>query len=265
MKYSVVVLTKNEETAIRECISSVTSDDIWVVDSESTDNTVAIVESLNNLVLVNKPFENYANQRNFALKLNFKYQWVLMLDADERLSKTARSFLDNLDPSEISDDISMVSFLRHDYFLGRWLRGASGYPLHFPRLFRKDSVTVRREINEEYYSVGKNLNVKHHIDHYPFIKGIHYWYDRHNVYSSLEVEALASNSNGGSYRSKLKSIFYKLPFRYLIMFFYLYVFKRGFLAGYPGFLFCIMRASYEIMIVAKQKEKKNECAKSYGY
>ena len=256
MKYSVVILTKNEEVAIRECISSVNSDDIWVVDSESTDNTVSTAESLHNVVVVNKPFDNYANQRNFALGLNFRYQWILMLDADERLSKSARSFLDNLNASEIPYDISMMSFLRHDYFLGRWLRGASGYPLHFPRLFRKGSVKVNREINEEYSGSGKNLNVRHHIDHYPFIKGIHHWYERHNIYSSMEVEALGVNTNSGSYRSKLKRFFYKLPFRYLIMFVYLYVFKRGFLAGRPGFLFCLMRASYEIMIVAKQKEKQ---------
>lgn len=253
MNYSVVVLTKNEELAIRDCLLSVDSDDIWVVDSESDDRTIQVVSSIGNVNIVNKPFENYAKQRNFALNLNFKYSWILMLDADERLSNSSRAFLKELKERDLSTDTSMISFLRHDYFLGKWLRGASGYPLHFPRVFRKGSVRVERDVNEVFRPDGKNIQVNNYIDHYPFIKGIDYWYERHLVYSSMEVEALSTSHQNNSYRSKIKHVFYKLPFRYIIMFIYLYIFKRGFLAGYPGFLFCLLRATYEIMIVIKQR------------
>lgn len=257
MKYSVVVLTKNEELAIRDCLLSVESDDIWVVDSESTDRTIEVISSVDNVRIVNKPFENYAKQRNFALNLNFRYNWVLMLDADERLTHSSRSFLNALNERDLSTDTSMISFLRRDYFLDKWLRGASGYPLHFPRVFHKGSVRVERDVNEVFCSDGKNLKVQNYIDHYPFIKGINHWYERHLLYSSMEVEALAARPVSGSFRSKIKHVFYKLPFRYVIMFVYLYIFKKGFLAGYPGFLFCLMRATYEIMIVIKQKVKQS--------
>ena len=256
MNYSVVILTKNEELAIRQCLSSVNSDDIWIIDSESTDKTVEMAKSIKNVTVIKRPFDNYANQRNFALNLDFKYEWILMLDADERLSISSRTFLNDLPNNSLSDDISIVSFLRHDYFLGRWLRGASGYPLHFPRLFRKGTVKVNRSVNEEYFADGKNLKVKHHIDHYPFTKGIDYWYERHLTYSSMEVDALNSMSQSDSLRSKVKQFFYKLPFRYLIIFIYLYIFQRGFLAGHPGYLYCLMRASYEVMIIVKQKQKR---------
>ena len=255
--YSVLILTLNEALTIEGCIKSVRSDDVVVLDSGSTDDTVKIAEALGARVY-SKKFESYEKQRNFGLNLEFKYEWILMLDADERIEKELALDLDAR-LKRLDSSITMISLLRKDYLFGTWLRGASGYPLHFPRIFKVGSTVVRRSINEVYETSGDHIKWKNHVEHYPFDKGIHWWFERHNAYSSMEVVALKSEKNTEkekfiSRRSKLKRIFYKLPIRPLIMFLYLFIFKLGFLAGRSGFHFSLMKAIYEYLILIKQKE-----------
>ena len=260
--YSVLILTKNEEKNIRSCLESVDSDDKWVLDSGSDDSTVQISENLGAKVIV-RSFDNYANQRNFGLSLNFKHDWILMLDADEQLPEKFKSSIKKfltVQPVKVG----MISVLRRDYFLGRWLRGASGYPVYFPRIFRKGCVKVKRDVNELYVTDQENIKVNSYIEHFPFNSGVTHWVNKHNTYSSMEAE-ISENStshikdNYTRRRAQLKGLFYKLPMRPFIMFIYLYIFKRGFLAGRAGFYFCFLRMFYETLINIKRIEidKKN--------
>ena len=147
--------------------------------------------------------------------------------------------------SKQSSNVGIISVLRRDYFLNKWLRGASGYPVYFPRIFRKGSVFVERKINEVYISKLQNAKIKFYINHFPFRSGVSHWVDKHNLYSSMEAKindsiSTLSNDQYTVNRIKMKKIFYKLPLRSLIMFLYLYVYKRGFLAGKAGFYFCLL-------------------------
>lgn len=255
--YSVLILTKNEEANIERCLASVSSDDIWVLDSGSTDGTIELCQKHNCNVRF-KDFDNYANQRNFGLQFDFKYNWILMLDADEALSEIFKSDIHTLLGS-FDEDIGIVSVLRRDYFLGRWLRGASGYPVYFPRIFKKKSVVVERDINEIYTTNLKSIKCEYYLNHYPFSSGVSHWVDKHNRYSSMEAyqATMPINTSDAYWRNRIyfKNIFYKLPFRPLIMFCYLYLFKFGFLAGKPGLYFCLLRAFYELLITIKKSEK----------
>jgi hypothetical protein len=158
----------------------------------------------------------------------------------------------------------MFRVRRKDIFMGRWLRRSSGYPTWFPRVFRRGRVCVEREINEVYKACGTVLQLTGHILHYPVNKGLEWWFERHNRYSSMEAKQLrmeryerlslvfdACAFDPTRRRAALKQIFYRMPARPILIFLYLYVIRLGFLDGRPGYIYAMMRAAYEIMIDAK--------------
>lgn len=265
---SILILTKNEVVNLGDCLDSVAfSDDVVILDSESTDATVQIAKSFSATVLT-RPFDNYAAQRNFGLAHNFKHDWVLMLDADERVPE---DFVEEIRAvtNRIDNPVTLYRMRRKDIFMGRWLKRSSGYPTWFGRLFRKGQVRVEREINEEYYTSGKVALLEGHLMHYPFNKGIAYWFERHNRYSSMEaVKLLEECAQSLAYenfisrdpmlrRKAFKALAYRLPLRPFLTFVYLYFVRFGFLDGKAGLNFCLMRAVYEILINLKIKELKS--------
>ncbi len=270
LNISVLILTFNEEINIADCIKSVPwCNDIVILDSYSQDKTCEIAKSLGVKVIQNK-FEGYAKQRNFGLKkIEFKNPWVLMLDADERCTdELYQELLNHPDIKEPTTECALMYFRRKDHFLDKWIKRSSGYPTWFGRLVKPDYVEVKREINEEYTTEYEKTNLDAHIEHFPFNKGYSYWLERHNKYSTMEAEVLFQgvrdklpykallSKDPGVRRKKLKQIVYSLPFRPLIIFLILYIFRGGFLEGKAGFVFCILRATYEMMIDLKVLELK---------
>jgi hypothetical protein len=156
---------------------------------------------------------------------------------------------------------------RKDMFLGRWLRRSSGYPTWFGRLMRVGRVRIEREVNEEYIADGDVIHLHSHLIHYPFNKGISYWIERHNRYSTLEALAtIRSRADPISVRRllspdpvarrrTLKQIAYRLPLRPSIVFCYWYFLRMGFLDGRAGYIYSRMRASYERLIDLKVLEQ----------
>ena len=265
MSISILILTYNEEVNLGDCLKSVRfSDDVVVLDSFSSDNTVQIAQESGATVLERK-FDNYAAQRNFGLAHEFKYDWILMLDADERIPE---DFIEELrQVTELPNNpVTLYRMRRKDMFLGRWLKRSSGYPTWFGRLFRKGSVRVEREINEEYYTNGEIGLLDGHLIHYPFNKGIEYWFERHNRYSSMEAIKLNEeraapvawkdflDSDPMLKRKAFKALAYRMPFRPLLTFCFLYFIKLGILDGRAGFNFSIMRSIYEYMISLKMSD-----------
>jgi glycosyltransferase involved in cell wall biosynthesis len=265
---SVLILTLNEETNLTECLQSCSwCDDIVVFDSFSDDRTVEMA-TRHGARIVQRRFDNYAAQRNAALtEIQYRNPWVLMLDADER---TPTDLEDEMQRAVACVDDAVVLFRvrRKDFFLGRWLRRSSGYPTWFGRLVRPGRVRVEREVNEEYVADGSIAYLQAHLHHYPFNKGIAYWYERHNRYSTMEACAkLRSSSDRPSLKSlvsfdpverrrALKQLAYRLPLRPALVFFYWYVIRLGLLDGRPGLAYCAMRASYELIIDLKVTEAK---------
>jgi glycosyltransferase involved in cell wall biosynthesis len=263
---SVLILTLNEEVNLAECLDSCAwCDDIVVFDSFSTDRTQKIA-ARPGVRFIQRPFDNYAGQRNAALAdVRYRHAWVLMVDADER---TPVDLVDEMTQAVAHADPGTVMFRmrRKDFFLGRWLRRSSGYPSWFGRLVRLGRVRVEREVNEEYIADGKIGQLKAHLLHYPFNRGIDHWYERHNRYSSMEAIAKVETrglplaltsffkSDPVDRRRALKRLVYRMPLRPSIWFFYLYIFRLGFLDGRAGLAFSRMRASYEMIIDLKVLE-----------
>jgi glycosyltransferase involved in cell wall biosynthesis len=267
MSVSVLVLTLNEETNIADCLTSLAwSDDIVVLDSVSKDRTREIALS-HGARIVERRFDNWSAHQNWALKtIKFKYPWVLYLDADERC------------PQELRDEVlrfatpdcieSAFRIRRKDFFMGRWLKHAQLYPTWLIRLFRPEKIRYERLVNPVAVVTGVTGQLEAHILHYPFSHGIGHWIARHNNYSDFESQELFKLREGvikaphanpfsrdpNERRRALKELFFLMPARPLLKFFYYLFWRRGFLDGHAGLTYSALQAIYEYQIDCKYRE-----------
>lgn len=259
---SAVILTYNEETILPRCLEALKFvDEIIVFDSFSEDGTVSIAREFGAKVIQRK-FDNFADQRNAALlQVSPATKWILMVDADEIVSKKLKEEIVNVIKTD--SDVSMFRIRRKDHLQGKWLRYSSGYPTWFPRMFKYGEVVVKREINEEYHTDGEICNMNGHLLHYPFNKGMNWWFQKHNFYSSLEAKKMRTEISEPLHFKNLfsrdvairrrffKRLSYRLPFRPQIIFAIFFILRKGFLDGFTGYTFCRMRFVYETMIDIK--------------
>ena len=265
---SILVLTKNEQNDLPGCLESVAwSDDVHVLDSQSTDNTIQLAKDAGAKVTLRK-FDDYASQRNFGLKFPFKHAWVLTVDADERIpAKLAAEMAKFID--QASSTTSAARMRRRDIWWGKWLKHAQMSPFYV-RLFRVGHVRYERQVNEVLVVDGDIHELVQHFDHYPFSKGLGHWIDRHNLYSRMEAEEIARGATfkpswriallGNDFherRRHQKAIFYRLPARPLLKFAYMMIIRRAFLDGWPGVRYAVLQAFYEYMIVLKVHEREH--------
>ena len=167
---SVLILTLNEEFNLPHCLDSLQwCDDVVVLDSGSQDATQKLAGDWGARV-VERPFDNYASQRNFGLKeIDYKHHWVLMVDSDE---ETPRDLVAEINQAieSCGEVTTLFRIRRKDHLLGRWIKHSSGYPTWFGRLMKIGHVRVERSINEEYVTDGKISYLEAHLHHYPFNK-----------------------------------------------------------------------------------------------
>lgn len=265
---SALILTYNEENILTQCLEALDFvDEVVVFDSYSNDKTLDIAKRFDARI-VQRKFDNYATQRNAALgSISTDTDWVLMVDADEIVTPELKTEI--LKITEKTDSpITMFRVRRKDIFQDKWIKQSSGYPTWFPRLFKNNCVVVEREINEEYVTTGQEGRLKEHLMHYPFNKGLTWWFDKHNRYSEMEANKMIEEikekleikhlffGNTVLRRKALKRLSYRLPFRPQIVFLSFYVLKGGFLNGREGYSFCKLRKIYETMIELKYRELK---------
>jgi glycosyltransferase involved in cell wall biosynthesis len=265
---SVLIMTLNEETNLAACLDSCAwSDDVVVYDSCSVDRTREIAAEKGARVFERR-FDDYAGQRTAALtEVSFRHPWVLMVDADERTPSDLVAEMAGAVEGAPPDTV-LFRMRRKDMFLGRWLRRSSGYPTWFGRLIRIGRVRIERAINEEYIADGAVNHLRSHLIHYPFNKGISYWFERHNRYSTLEAVAKIRgrsdpialrrllSADPVERRRTLKQIAYRLPLRPSLVFCYWYFVRLGFLDGRAGYVYSRLRASYELLIDLKVLEQE---------
>lgn len=263
---SVLILTKNEEQDLPGCLESVAwSDDVHVLDSHSTDHTVAIAQE-GGAQVTQRVFDNYASQRNAGLhEVAYKHPWVLILDADERIPAGLRDEIARFVASP--GDAVAARIRRRDFLFGRWLKHAQISPFYI-RLVRPDKVHYEREVNEVLIADGPITDLKEPFDHFPFSKGLSAWFDKHNRYSTMEAEQVLKVRAGrkislgkalfakdfNERRFHQKQIFYKMPARPLIKWLYMVVIRGSWLDGEPGMTYARLQSMYESMIVLKTRE-----------
>jgi glycosyltransferase involved in cell wall biosynthesis len=236
---SVIVPIKNEAANLPRCLASVKwADEILVVDSESTDGSIAIAQQHGAKVVQFEFNGTWPKKKNWALEnLQFRNEWVFVLDADEVLPPEAETEF----AQAIADggDIAGYWINRRFMFMGRWLRHAY-YPNWNLRLFRHalgryekltDAPTNSgdNEVHEHVLLNGGTARLKVEIDHYAF-PSIDIFVEKHNRYSNWEARVAAHtlldssskkiSSRTVDRRRKLKTLSRQLPFRPLLRFLY---------------------------------------------
>ena len=262
--FSILILTKDEEINMRDCMESVSwCDDVVVLDSLSDDATCEMAKEMGARVY-ERPFDDFGAQRNYALdEIEFKHPWVFHLDADERFNEELRAECERV----IEEDVHSAYFVPNKIiFLGKWIKHCTQYPYPQVRLLKIGEVRFMKAGHGQKEDTAERGVGHIHIpyDHYNFSKGIEDWLAKHNVYSSKEVdsaEKMGRCSIGDLFSSDsmvkkraMKSLFVRMPFRPWFKFFYLYVVKLGFLDGYPGLIYCRLQMMYESMIMIKRTE-----------
>ena len=154
MKISVTIITFNEESNIAAaCESVVWADEVLVVDSDSTDQTREIARQAGAKVITN-PWPGFGKQKQFAVD-HAKNDWILSLDADERVSPALGQSISKLEGQELADGYLMA---RRTFYQGRWIRGGGWYPDRQLRLFKRTAGHWKdRHIHE---SVAMNLGTR---------------------------------------------------------------------------------------------------------
>lgn len=265
---SVMVFTLNEEIHLPSCLAALDwCDDIIVVDSFSTDRTEAICQEHGIRFFQNR-FEGFGSQRNWALdNTQPRHSWILILDADERvtpeLGEELRAIAD-----ESPSGVGAYRVRRRFYMWGRWLRYSSLYPTWVVRFIHRDRVRYIDRGHAETQEVAGEIRDLAHDLIDENLKGIDEWFERQNRYSrkdaDFELDGEQAGLNQGDLlspdplkrRAALKRLARRVPARGLVYFLYSYVWRRGFLDGRDGFVFCQMRAMYQAEVAIKKYDTR---------
>ncbi len=248
---SIAIITFNEEKNIGRCLDSVTglSDDVFVVDSYSTDKTKEICLGKGVRFLEHK-FEGHIEQKNYALS-QAKNQYVLSLDADESLTDELKKAIQQIKNNWEYDG---YIFNRLTNYCGKWIKHSGWYPDKKLRLWditkgKWGGENPHDKVIMDSGTRTKNINLD--ILHYSY-----YTIDDHlkQVEYFTDINSLAAYKNGK--KSSAFKIFYKSVFK----FFRDYILKRGFLDGRAGFLIAKISAHATAMKYRKLKilQDKNE-------
>jgi glycosyltransferase involved in cell wall biosynthesis len=268
---SVIILTFNEEKHIERCIKSLLNftDNIFIVDSGSTDNTVKIAESLGAKVSVNQ-WINYATQFNFGIENNpFKTKWLMRMDADEYvLPELSTEIIAKL--PNIQAGISGIYIKRRVMFFDKWIRHGSYYPIWLLRIWQNGLGICEESWMDEHIKLfeGKTIQLENDlVDHN--LNNLTWWTQKHNLYAIREVidllnikynfrdfEAVEPKLFGSQEQRKryLKVKYANLPLftRPFIYFIYRYVIRLGFIDGKQGLIWHFLQGFwYRFLVDAK--------------
>lgn len=241
---SVAVIAKNEEERIADCLRSVRfADDIVVVDSESTDRTVAIARDLGARVFV-EPWKGFARQKQSAVD-HALHDWVLILDADERIPPaTAETILAAL--KNPLAGAAAFGFNRRNFLHGKWIRRCGWYPDRIVRLVNRNSGAFdERYVHESWQAAGETVLLAADIEHVSF-----------RNYSEMiaKMEHYSTLGAAESFRKQKWVGPFSPLFHGLWMFFRTYFMEWGLLEGFDGFMIAALNAGGSFLKYAKLRE-----------
>jgi glycosyltransferase involved in cell wall biosynthesis len=265
-----IILTYNEASNIAACLAGLEDvDDVAILDSGSTDETLALARKARPDVRVyTRAFTDFGDQRNWAIdNCEARHEWILFVDADEFCTPELIREVGDL---VAAPGAYVGGFIAgRNMFLGQWLKHSTLYPSYQLRLFKRSEVRFRREGHgQREVTDGPLVHLKGWWRHEGFSKGLHQWIARHNDYSSNEIELIQrlkreplvieefTSPDPVVRRRALKRIAAKTPVRPVVRFCYTYFWRRGFLDGRAGLIFCLLRLAHDIHIVAKIAEEE---------
>jgi glycosyltransferase involved in cell wall biosynthesis len=243
-KLTVTVITRDEEANIEACLASVAwADEVIVVDSGSTDETVAIARRHSTRVEV-RPWPGYGAQRNYAASIA-SHDWILSIDADERVPPELAAEIQALLVSE--PERRGYRMPRVTWYLGRWMRGTDWYPDYQLRLYdRRAAQWNGRRVHESITLNGEPGLLHHDLQHFGY-RDISHHLSTIDRYTTLAAEQWAEDGR----RVSLAGVILHPPFAFLRN----YVLKRGFTQGAAGFVVSVLNSYYVFLKMAKGWER----------
>lgn len=242
-KISAIIIVKNEEKLIEDCLKSIAwADEIILVDAESEDKTLEIAKNFTDKIFIKK-WEGFSKQKKYALSLA-KNQWALNIDADERVSDKLKEEILNLD---FSSDGYFIR--RENYFLNKIIT-TCGWEKDFQlRLFKKSKTIVTDKFVHEGFIVdGKISYLKNPMKHYTFLS-IEKSLSKINNYSTLQAAE--------SYKNKNRVTGIKIVSHGFSAFFRYYFSLKGFKDGIYGLIISFFNSISTILTYVKIWELQN--------
>jgi glycosyltransferase involved in cell wall biosynthesis len=238
-KLSVTVITRNEAAHIEACLASVAwADERLVVDSGSTDDTVARAERAGARVLV-RDWPGYAEQKNVAAG-ETAHDWILSLDADERVTPALANEIQRLlatDPPAPGYRLPRVT-----WHLGRWIRTTDWYPDYQLRLYGRRARWQARRVHESVRADGVPGRLTYELQHYAY-RDISHHHATMDRYTTLAAEEMFDAGR----RARVLDLVAHPPAAFLRN----YLLRRGVLDGVPGLIVSTMNAHYVFLKFAK--------------
>lgn len=236
---SAIILARNEEDNILEALDTVSfAKEIIVIDDTSHDHTAQLAQKKGAQVIRRELKGDFARQRNFALK-QARHDWVLMLDADERIPPLLKREILSL-----PDNSEAAAYLmrRIDFFWNtKMLHGETG-STYVPRLVHRTRGQFVRAVHETWHSNGQVKKLHSQLHHFPHPTIIDFL--RHvNFYSTLNAELY--------YSDKVRTNAFDIIFRPILKFIYTYFIKFGYLDGPSGFVYSFMMSFHSFLTRSK--------------
>ncbi|MBW4672282.1 MAG: glycosyltransferase family 2 protein [Cyanomargarita calcarea GSE-NOS-MK-12-04C] len=279
---TVLIPAKNEEANLPACLASVSrADEVFVVDSQSSDKSEEIAKSYGANVVQFNFNGRWPKKKNWSLEnLPFRNKWVLIVDCDERITP---ELWDEIALAIKNDEFDGYYLNRRVFFLGKWIRHGGKYPDWNMRLFKHEvgryenlnteeiRNTGDNEVHEHVIIPGKVAYLKNDMLHEDF-KDLYHWLERHNRYSNWEARVylntltgkddngtIGANLFGDAVQRKrfLKKIWVHLPFKPFLRFILFYIIQRGFLDGKAGYIYGRLLSQYEYQIGVKLYELRS--------
>lgn len=244
-----IVLTKNEEKNIKDCLDGLKwCDEILVIDDNSTDETKEIARECGAKVIGHSLDGNFAGQRNFGLE-KAKGDWVFFVDADEEVMPNLAKEIKNVtkDHTIVNSNVTGFYIKRIDFFMGRRMRhgeiggigGVGG--IKILRLARKNAGAWQRRVDETWEIKGKTKVLKNPLLHYPH-PNLTQFLESINERSTLNAQHLFENNEN------LNIFEWSKP---VLKFIQNYFFKLGFLDGVAGFVFAVLMSLHSFLVRGK--------------
>jgi len=236
---SAIVLAKNEEKQIKECLSGLQwFDEILVVDDNSEDDTIKIARDLGAKVFVHSLENDFAEQRNFGLN-KAKGPWVLFVDADERVtSKLAEEIRNNIEKNTL---IKGFYFQRKDFFINRWLAYGETGSVRLLRLARKGCGDWQRAVDEVWAIKGETKTLRSPLLHYSHLT-------LKDFLSSINERSTLNAKMFFQQEKKITLVEWLKP---LLKFIQNFIFRFGFLDGIAGFVFAALMSFHSFLVRGK--------------
>lgn len=278
-----IILTKNEERNLPECLGSVVDRIVAtrVIDSGSTDGTLEIAKAFGASVLEH-PWTNYAQQFKWALENGgIDTPWVLRLDADERWTPEGWEALEAIlkDPG-----VAGVTVRMRIMFMGRFLRHGGLYPNEFLRVFRPEGARIEQRWMDEHIHVAgpvRSAVIDVIESNHDRQENVGAWIEKHNAYATREavdvlvarhklgpVDSIANMRGGSTERRRWmkEHVYSRAPLfvRAALYWANRYFLKAGFLDGTPGFIYAVLHAFWYRFLVDVKVYQVEQLARRKG-